>query len=105
MGFGARQRRPRRWAAPRRRNASTQVDRNRDVSVPTLVLAGEFDTMSLECSQQVVDSIPTAWPLVVIPRAAHCKLLDEPVLCAAAVAKFLHTCDRTRDMGSGGSDR
>ena len=54
------------------------VERNAAIDVPTLVLAGEFDTMSIECHQQVVDSIPTAWPLVVIPRAAHVKEVDEP---------------------------
>jgi proline-specific peptidase len=77
------------------------VERNRAyIRVPTLVLAGEFDTMSQECQQQVVDSIPTAWPLVTIPRAAHCKLLDEPVLCCDAIARFLFTCDTTRAMSA-----
>ena len=47
---------------------------------------------------QVVDSIPTAVPLLVIPRAAHVKELDEPQLVVAAVAKFLHTCEQTRQM-------
>ena len=47
---------------------------------------------------QVVDSIPTAVPLLVIPRAAHVKELDEPQLVVAAVAKFLHTCEQTREM-------
>ena len=51
-----------------------------------------------ECHQQVVDSIPTAVPLLVIPRAAHVKELDEPQLVVAAVAKFLHTCEQTREM-------
>ena len=74
------------------------VERNRAIRVPTLVLAGEFDTMSIECHQQVVDSIPTAVPLLVIPRAAHVKELDEPQLVVAAVAKFLHTCEQTREM-------
>ena len=54
--------------------------------------------MSIECHQQVVDSIPTAWPLVVVPRAAHCKLLDEPVIVTDHVAKFLHTCEKTREL-------
>ena len=56
------------------------TDRNRGITVPALVLMGEFDTMSEECHQLVVDSIPAAWPLVTIPRAAHCKLIDEPVI-------------------------
>ena len=76
----------------------TIAERNASVTVPTLVLAGEFDTMTIECHQQVVDSIPTAWPLMLIPRAAHCKLLDEPQLVVAAVAKFLHTCEETRKI-------
>ena len=29
-----------------------QVERNAAIAVPTLVLAGEFDTMSVECHQQ-----------------------------------------------------
>ena len=74
------------------------TDRLKVVSVPTLVMAGEFDTMSQECHQLVVDSIPTAWPLVTIPRAAHCKLLDEPQLCCDAMYKFLYTCEATRGM-------
>ena len=73
-------------------------ERNATIAVPTLVIAGEYDTMSAECHQLVVDSIPTAWPLVTIPRAAHCKLLDEPQLVCAAAAKFLHTCETTRRM-------
>lgn len=78
----------------------TIADRNASILVPTLVLAGEFDTMSIECHQQVVDSIPTAWPLMMIPRAAHCKLLDEPQLVVGAVAKFLHTCEKTRELAA-----
>ena len=71
-------------------------ERNANINVPTLVLRGEFDTMSEECHNAVVDSIPTAWPLVTVPRAAHCKFLDEPQLCVDAVQKFLNTCDLTR---------
>jgi len=74
------------------------VERNAAIGVPTLVLAGEYDTMSVECHQQVVDSIPTAWPLVLIPRAAHVKEVDEPQLVVEAVAKFLHTCEMTRGI-------
>ena len=55
-------------------------------------------TIQVECHQQVVDSIPTAWPLVLIPRAAHVKEVDEPQLVVEAVAKFLHTCEMTRGI-------
>lgn len=59
---------------------------------------GEFDTMSQECSQQVVDSLPHAFPLVMIPRASHCKLIDEPKLCNGAIFRFLNTVEAIRDL-------
>jgi len=62
------------------------------VRTPTLVMRGEFDTMTQECCQQIIDFIPSglARPLVTIPRAAHCKLCDEPILCADVMATFLN---------------
>jgi L-proline amide hydrolase len=68
------------------------------VLVPAIVLVGEFDTMSVECSQAVADGIPAGWPLVTIPRAAHCKLLDEPHLCAAHLARFLAAVEAARRL-------
>jgi hypothetical protein len=41
------------------------------VSVPALILVGEFDTMTEECSMLIVDNIPGARPLVTIPRAGE----------------------------------
>ena len=76
------------------------TERNRAaIDAPTLVLMGEFDTMSEECHQLVVDSIATSWPLMTIPRAAHCKLIDEPQLCCEAMLKFLTTVDIIRKRG------
>jgi hypothetical protein len=57
--------------------------------------------MSEECHQQVVDHLPFAWPCVCIPRAAHCKLLDEPVLCCEATYKFLETVNAMRSQAAG----
>eukprot|EP01046_Picozoa_sp_COSAG06_P051302 COSAG06_NODE_8341_length_2199_cov_1.301905_4_plen_86_part_00 len=74
------------------------VERNAVVTVPTLVMMGEFDTMTEECSQQVVDSIPGAvrktrlfWlehfdtkSYDQFPRQArdrHWKLRERGVLC------------------------
>eukprot|EP01040_Poterioochromonas_malhamensis_P019201 gene19201-22621_t len=69
------------------------IERLHLVQVPTIVLAGEFDTMTVECSKAVVDNIPTAWPLVIIPRASHCKLLEEPAACIREMSKFLNTVE------------
>ena len=72
------------------------TDRLHQINVPAIVLTGEYDTMTIECSQHTVDHIPYAWPLVVIPRAAHCKLCDEPQACCLQIARFLKTCDAIR---------
>ena len=59
--------------------------------LPVLALAGEFDTMTIECHQNVLDSIGggDTNKLVVIPRAGHCKLVDEPLACCEAVLEFM----------------
>jgi len=71
----------------------SSVDRLFNISVPCLVLAGEYDTMSLECQQQLVDHIPYSFPLVIIPRSSHCKLLEEPFYVIDEILKFLKTVE------------
>jgi L-proline amide hydrolase len=68
------------------------------IRVPTLVQRGQYDTMSEECCQVIVDDIQTAFPLVTIPRAAHCKLIDEPQLCVNSILRFLNTVEAIRDQ-------
>jgi hypothetical protein len=58
--------------------------------------ARRTDDADGQASQEVVDAIMTAWPLVMVPRAAHCKLIDEPQLCCDIFVRFLSTCDATR---------
>jgi len=72
------------------------TDQLHRITVPTIVLAGQFDTMTEECSLEIVKNIPYAWPLVTIPRASHCKLIDEPHACAEVIVKFLSTVDAVR---------
>ena len=45
------------------------TDRLHLVDVPTLVVRGEFDSMTEECSMVAVNNIRKAFPLVTIPRA------------------------------------
>lgn len=54
-----------------------------------LCLAGEFDTMTVECHEEILRSVTLAAPLAVIPRASHCKLMEEPLLCVEECARFL----------------
>jgi pimeloyl-ACP methyl ester carboxylesterase len=61
-----------------------------NLKIRTLILRGEFDTMSKECSELIAKSMPQGYAThVEVPRAAHCKLIDEPELCVAEIAKFL----------------
>ena len=67
-------------------------DKLKGVHIPTLVLRGQYDTMSKRCSQKIVDSMPQGVAkMVEIPRAAHCKLIDEPELCVEETCKFLNS--------------
>ena len=66
------------------------------IRCPAIVLVGEFDTMTIECSQQLVDNIPHCWPLVVVPRASHCKLCEEPQICIEHMVRFLDTVESIR---------
>ncbi len=59
-------------------------------------MRGEFDTMTEECSQIIVDNIPSAFPLVCIPRAGHCKTIDEPHEVVREIVKFLNTVEGIR---------
>ena len=65
------------------------------VECPTLVLVGEYDTMTDECSMAIVNAIPKARPLVTIPRASHVKLLEEPFLVIQHVNQFLKSIVHT----------
>jgi len=67
-------------------NLTEQLHR---VRCPTLVMMGEFDTMTRECSMALVDNIPGCKPLAVIARAGHCKLADEPQQCFEIMSSFL----------------
>ncbi|KAJ3207439.1 hypothetical protein HDU82_003737 [Entophlyctis luteolus] len=65
------------------------LDRLPRVLVPTLVLRGEFDTMSEEASMAVVNAISSCLPLVTVKGASHCKVLDEPQICCNIIFEFL----------------
>jgi len=59
------------------------------VNVPAIVIRGEYDTMSERCCMAIVDAIPKCEPLVTIPKAAHCKLLDEPNAVCDVIVQFV----------------
>lgn len=38
-----------------------------------------------------------AWPLVCIPRAGHCKTIDEPHECVREITRFLNSVEGVRN--------
>ena len=45
---------------------------------------------------EIVNAIPKCWPLITIPRAAHCKLLDEPNVVCDVIIKFVDTTENAK---------
>lgn len=66
-------------------------DRLHEITVPTLVLAGETDPATpVEICRGIVDGIRNA-RLVVIPKAAHLLTAEQPEIVNAAIAEHLHS--------------
>ena len=63
----------------------------RSISVPTLVLVGDEDTLTpIDESRRIAEGIPHA-ELVVVPRAGHLSAIENPEAVAEAVEHFLAT--------------
>lgn len=59
-----------------------------DVGVPTLVMAADRDTIALDHTRLVADSVPGA-QLCVVPGATHMLVRERPRLVGLVVAEFL----------------
>jgi pimeloyl-ACP methyl ester carboxylesterase len=61
------------------------------IKVPTLVVVGAEDKLSpLSDAQYMIDRLPHAAPLVVIPNAGHMSPLENPDAFNLAMSDFLH---------------
>lgn len=58
------------------------------LAVPTLVMVGDDDSISLDHTRALYDSLPNA-QLAVVPGASHALPLEKPNLVAAMVMDFL----------------
>jgi pimeloyl-ACP methyl ester carboxylesterase len=66
------------------------VERYREIAAPTLILVGAYDTfVPLKQVMALTDSIPGVRRTVVIPRAGHRPMWEQPQAWAAAVRDFL----------------
>jgi L-proline amide hydrolase len=68
------------------------IDRLPGITVPTLVVAGEFDEATPATWQPFLDLIPRAVGHV-FPGASHCTHLEQPEEFRAIVARFLEMYD------------
>jgi L-proline amide hydrolase len=69
------------------------IDRLPNVTVPTLVVAGEFDEATPATWRPFVDLIPGAIAHV-FRAASHCTHLEQPEEFRAVIAAFLHRHDK-----------
>jgi pimeloyl-ACP methyl ester carboxylesterase len=69
--------------------------------VPTLIVAGDRDTPSIEPSVVMRDWIPNAG-LVVFPKCGHTANLEEPALFNFQIAEFLAAVESDRWTGWSG---
>jgi len=85
--------RPNHYASPAAHPLLTREDiteRLGEISCPTLVIHGEADaSIPVEKAQELVDRIPNARPLVVIPGAGHAANLTHPEVANPAIRDFL----------------
>jgi pimeloyl-ACP methyl ester carboxylesterase len=70
-------------------------DRLRAMRVPTLIVAGDEDEITLEASLYLKRTIPRAG-LAMLPRTGHLMNLEEPALFNRIVEDFLHEVERGR---------
>ena len=84
LGYQAR--RPSLWALE---------ERLRAMRVPTLIVAGDEDEITLEASLFLKRTIPAAG-LAMLPRTGHLMNLEEPALFNRIVEDFLHEVERGR---------
>lgn len=69
------------------------TDKLKEIEVETLVTRGQFDTMTEECSQKIVDNIKRARKLVTIPGSGHIQMIDENEIYINEVYNFLKTVE------------
>ncbi len=65
-------------------------DHLKDIDVPTLVIGGERDTFTpVWLSQRMADAIPNS-DFMLVPGGSHTAPLEQPVLIADRIQRFLH---------------
>jgi pimeloyl-ACP methyl ester carboxylesterase len=85
--------RPNHWAGPAMHPLATRddiTDRLGEISCPTLVIHGAADaSIPLERAQALVDGIPHARPLVLVPGAGHASNLTHADVVNPVIREFL----------------
>lgn len=69
------------------------TDKLQYIEAETLVTRGQFDTMTEECSQKIIDNVKKARKLVTIPSSGHIQMIDENEIYINEVYNFLKTVE------------
>jgi pimeloyl-ACP methyl ester carboxylesterase len=78
------------------------VERYREIAAPTLILVGAHDAfVPFKQVMALTDSIPGVRLTVVIPRAGHTPMWEQPLAWATAVRDFLERSDTLVGEGGG----
>ena len=72
------------------------TDKLDQIDAETLVTRGEYDTMTEECSQKIVDNIRNARRLVTIPRSGHIQMIDENEIYVNEVYSFIKSVEKAK---------
>jgi pimeloyl-ACP methyl ester carboxylesterase len=77
------------------------IERYREITAPTLILVGAHDAfVPLEQVIALTDAIPGVRLTVVIPRAGHTPMWEQPQIWATTVRNFLETVLSEREVVS-----
>lgn len=67
-----------------------------EIEAETLVTRGEYDTMTTECSQKIIDNLRFGRELVTIPRSGHLQMIDENEIYVNEVYKFIKSVEQRK---------
>lgn len=66
----------------------------KNLHMPTLLIHGEYDEVSLRTMQDAQNAFPTPPTLVTLENASHCPLVENKDAYFAALTAFFQGCDR-----------
>jgi len=67
------------------------------IEAETLVTRGEYDTMTEECSQTIINQLKNGRKLITIPKSGHIQMIDENEVYVNEVLNFIKSVEEKRN--------